>query len=107
MSDEITASAYHKQIKAIAKECLERAKESGEELSDVIWETVDGHEWVIYTRFHHQVLHLCDTDVAARLEDMGGADLSKGWDNVVMQATFLALEGDVSELAQEMEKDNE
>jgi hypothetical protein len=82
---------YWVEVEAMAKNCAVEAKQDGRELSEVVWEACDGHEWVIYTRFHFDVL-----------KHMGGPDLSKGWDHVVMSAAFLALEGDVSEKAQEL-----
>ncbi len=100
--DAITQKDYWEEIESLAKQCIEEAKEQDRELSEVIWETCDGHQWVIYTAYHHQVLQHCDADPAERFEDMGGPDMSKGWDNIVMQATYLVLEGDVSERAQRM-----
>jgi hypothetical protein len=93
---------YWVEVEAMAKNCAVEAKQDGRELSEVVWEACDGHEWVIYTRFHFDVLKHTGQDVADRFEDMGGPDLSKGWDHVVMSAAFLALEGDVSEKAQEL-----
>lgn len=101
--EDITQKAYWAEVEALAKSCIAEAKRYDRELSDVIWETCDGHQWVIYTYYQHQVLQHCRTGVAERFSDMGGPDLSKGWDDVVMQAAFLALEGDVSERAQELQ----
>jgi hypothetical protein len=107
MSDDITQSVYWKQVKALAQECIKEAGRSStadRDLYEIVHEMVDSHEWVIYTRFHHQILQHTDQDVAALFEDMGGPDLSKGWDNVVTQAAYLALEGDVLEAISRLER---
>ena len=101
MSDTITQKGYWDEVTDIAKACVNEARESKRELSEVIWETCDGHQWVIYTNYHHQVLQHTSQDPADRFTDIG-CDFSQGWDRVVMQAAFLALEGDVSEKAQEL-----
>ncbi len=93
--DEITQKAYWEEVASLAKACAEQAKAEDRELCEAVSEVCDGHQWVIYTFYHHQVLQHTDQDVADRMEDLGGPDLSKGWDNVVMQAAYLALEGDV------------
>lgn len=105
MSQEITLKEYRTEVTDIAKSCIVAAKEEDRELSDVIWDVCDSHQWVIYTYYQHQVLQHTSTDVAERFEELGGPGLTTGWNGIVAQAAFLALEGDVLDRAQELEQD--
>jgi hypothetical protein len=97
-----SAREYWKEVEEIARDCAERARDEDRELSEVVWETVDSHQWVIYNAYHYDVLRHTDQDVGARFEDMGGPSMKDGWEHVVLQAAFLALEGDVMEEAQDI-----
>jgi hypothetical protein len=105
--ETITQKAYWDEVASLAKNCADEAKEQERELSEVVWETCDGHQWVIYTFYQFQILQHTGQDVADRFSDMGGPDLKQGWDHVVMQAAFLAPEGDVMERAQELMNESE
>jgi len=45
----ITKQEYHEEVKSIARCVKEEAAKYGQDIYDVLHETVDGHEWVIYT----------------------------------------------------------
>lgn len=98
MSD-ITYSQYWKEVAELAADCVKEAKERGDELSDIIHESVDGHQWIIYTAYHTDVLKHTECDVSERFAEFGGPDLTRGWEGMTAQAAYLALESDVSDAA--------
>lgn len=101
--EEITQKAYWTEVEALAKDCVERFA-AGEDLYEAVNAACDGHHWIIYTFYHHQILQISDQDVSARFEEMGGP-ASKDWASLVMHAAYLALEGDVLDRAQRMQSE--
>jgi len=72
MSDFVINDYFlHQEARAIVDEILSQADE-GQDIEELIWQAVDGHEWVIYT---YKALKLCaecnTTDGEAMLEDAG------------------------------------
>lgn len=51
----ITQTEYQQEIQELAEAIQQEAKEYGNDLHDVAWETIDSHEWVIYTAKARQV----------------------------------------------------
>lgn len=98
---EIDSKHYWLEVSDTAAECAKQAKEEERDLYDVVHEMVDGHQWIIYTAYHHQVLQWSTQDAAALFDDMGGPDMKQGWDHVVQQAAYLVFHADVMEAAQE------
>jgi len=46
-----------------------------DDMSDRAYETVDGHQWVIYYSYAHQICQRCRTDYGEQfLEDVGNPD---------------------------------
>lgn len=44
------------EAKRLAQECFDEVDTNGEDPSEYLWQTCDGHEWVIYT---YKALLLC------------------------------------------------
>ena len=59
---------YYEEVSSLAKEIVKDAKERDDDVSDVMHEWVDGHEWIIYT---YKAKFVC---LASRHED---ADLDQ------------------------------
>lgn len=55
-NDLQTTSSYFREIQAIVYGCFEQARDEHREPSEILHETLDGHEWVIYTHKAKQVL---------------------------------------------------
>lgn len=70
MSDIIDIRTYRQEIESLARQCVEEARDYKCDLSTVIHETVDGHQWIIYNRYNLAVLQCTDNEDAA--EEMGG-----------------------------------
>jgi len=61
----------HQEARAIVEEILSQTDE-GQDIHDMIWQVVDGHEWVIYTYKALKLCAECNTgEGKALLEDTG------------------------------------
>lgn len=96
-TSKITEKEYWTEVKAIAREVRREAKERGEEETDVLAETVDSHQWVIYTWAAPYVLiHTRNADAAW---DVTGCDpIGKSYGQLMAVLAFFALHEDVSEV---------
>ena len=90
----MTEKEYWDEIKSLAESVTEEAKEYSRELSEVLWETIDGHEWVIYTARNFEVLAISPSD-GAYIENFGPEGIVK--DGVLNTAilTYAAMEQDI------------
>lgn len=95
MSDgEISQREYWAQVESIAKDVTEEARADGDDLYERLLETIDGHEWIIYTYKAEQVMRWTDSTDA--IEDAGGFDATgKSWAEIVTAFAFYALMQDV------------
>jgi hypothetical protein len=64
---KITRVQYREEIESLAKQVTQHAREHDEHIDDVLRETIDGHEWVLYYFYHkyvdcHSGLSACDID---------------------------------------------
>ena len=96
----------------IAEEAVEQAKdkpdleqdELKEAAEDIIndtllHETIDGHEWIIYTAYHLPILQWTD-NADYMVDNLGGADdvlKSSGVDGLHLAMAFWALYADVQD----------
>ena len=67
MSNNITEKSYNEEIDAIVIDLIDEIKRDSEFTDDLtgrfyelLHETIDGHEWVIYTYRHLQVLQISE-----------------------------------------------
>lgn len=98
MSDRITRSEYQEEIRSIADEAKKAVVEEGADLHDWIHETIDGHQWVIYTAYNHEVLAVCsnpDAGVEEGLIDANAAIKEGGMSRLTAQLAYCAMEEDV------------
>ena len=98
-TEPLTSHEYWQQVSSLVDNLLEEARDDGldrEDLDQRLWETIDGHEWVIYTGYHYEVLGHSDND-GYTVEQFGAESaVSDGQLNTAALA-FGALYGDVSE----------
>ncbi len=64
MDSDITYQQYWQEIQAVAQSVTEEAREYGREISEVLHETIDGHQWVIYTAYNYDVAKQSPNDDA-------------------------------------------
>lgn len=88
-----------REIDNLCKQAFDEARERQEEPYEVLWETLDSHQWVIYTAYNHHVLAQSRNDGYA--VDNWGADgiVEDGcirWDRLA----FGAMLGDCLETAE-------
>lgn len=104
MSD-ITYQTYWQEVLSLAESTLQEVTdehpdasedELREDLQERLWETVDGHQWVIYTANHYPVLHYSNNDAYA-IEEWGTDGLIEDGQLRTDRLAFGALYADVSE----------
>ena len=98
--NEMTQGDYWREVDSIVESLLEECrddKQDREGLDERLWETIDGHQWVIYTAYNFDVLRHSQNDgytvenfwVEGRIV----TDAGMNW----AALAFGALYGDVSE----------
>lgn len=58
MFKRLTEKEYWDEIKSIVDSVISESKEYDQDREDTLWETIDGHQWVIYTFYNYQVLSI-------------------------------------------------
>lgn len=97
MAKDITEQEYAAEVTGLADEALDLSEgEDNMDLYDAVHELVDGHQWVIYTAYHFDVLKHArdagDDAIEDHLEAIKGAE---NWRQMLKIATYAALQGDV------------
>ena len=87
---------YWNEVASVAAEVTAEAREHDRDISEVLWETIDGHEYVIYTAKAQAVLLHSQND-GALIEDCGGDAAAK--DGVLdwSARAYWAMQRDVQE----------
>ena len=97
---------YQIEVQSIAETVIDEVMEHGGELSDLVHENVDGHEWIIYTAYHQQIIDNCSYNDAYLdcygHEDLGRIMTEQGLDAVIQTRAFFALDHDVREAVEEL-----
>lgn len=93
--DAITQSEYFTQCQAIAVEAVKEAEGDRDRVYDSINETVDSHQWIIYTYYNLQVLTHSD-HAEAYFDDMDVLETSSFGETMMRLAAYAML-ADVSE----------
>lgn len=94
---------YYTEIRVLAKEALKAAKKSDRDedefIQDWVAETIDGHEFVIYTGKAQAVLLASDKS-GAYFDEFGGEDPMEGGDIAWSKLAYAAMCTDVQEQIQ-------
>ncbi len=107
---EISRTEYLKEIRSLAEEAARYARDgefgTGEQaregLSEWIWQTIDGHQWVIFAAYNFSVLDASDND-GAYVENYGSGGLvGDGVLNTVVLA-YAAMEADLNEALRDLD----
>lgn len=101
MTFEINDHILQKECESLAAEIVAELKDNlaggdtlesvRDEMNDRVWETIDGHQWVI---FNYQALMLCahcDTDEGESFLDEIGFEWKQGESTIYTIATQIAL----------------
>lgn len=113
--NDITHTQYWNEVKETAEFSLDACLTNGNDIRDFTHEVIDGHQWIIYTFYHDQILRFTDNDEAYQdcysNKDLGRVVAENGLDHVKMIQAFFAFEQDVngalSDLIQEKREDLE
>ena len=89
--NDLTHREYRNGIKTIC-EVIESEYEDGDAIHDHVWQSVDSHEWVIYTNYNLQVLRLADNDPEEWKHMVSESD---SWQSVIQTMAYKAMELDV------------
>lgn len=90
---DISYSEYWIEVCALAQSITSEAKEYDRDIEEVLHETIDGHEWVIYTHYNFDVAKHSPNDDAWK-DCYGSPELPDNFDAI---RAFFALEADVRE----------
>jgi hypothetical protein len=104
-----TRDDYQHEVERLARDAHEEARDHGRDLDVVIHETVDGHEWVIYTRFNASVL-ASSNNAEAGAEfggDLAGILRTRGVSGLLAVLACAAMMQDVREVAADLEDEDE
>lgn len=104
MTDDniITAQQYHAEIRSICQSALDEYKghheddEPDEWFHDWLHQTIDGHQWIIYTHYNSQVLTHSDNRDAA-WEIGGETPQADSYGQLMAVLAFYAMSQDVQD----------
>ena len=110
MSDEMTNREYWAEVSSLAESIQEETRDDMDGVFDCDWtrdeyeealrerlhETIDGHQWVIYTAYNYEVLRHSDND-GYMVEEFGADNLAPDGVLNTNALAFWALYADVSE----------
>jgi hypothetical protein len=98
MVRDITSCDYWSEIRSIAENVKQDVRENEGDVSDAVHEAIDGHQWVIYTGYHFDVLKHCSDEsvgIDEGLIDANAALAEGGLSRLTAQLAFCAMERDV------------
>ncbi len=99
-----TLTEYREAVASFAREAFDEAKETGNDASDIVTESVDGSDWIIYTGHNLAVLIHTDSDEAL-FDEMGSEALAGCEDSssTYQRIAFWAMRQDVMDYLSEHE----
>lgn len=70
---------YWQEVHSIVDSLIEEREpdDTEDDLQERLWEDVDGHEWVIYTGYHYEILQHTDND-SYYVDNFGADGLTDG-----------------------------
>ena len=100
MSEQLTERQYENEVKYIAREIMDEC-DNHEDRHDRLFETVDRHEWMTYSRYHLDILRHSNNS-SAYFEDYGPLKAESAAQAFEKMA-FAAFHADVSAALVELE----
>lgn len=106
-AEEDTGQDYLKTVKSVAQGIKEEYENYGDtDIEQMIHEQVDGNHYIIY--YHANLIVLQNSDNADAIDDVGmEIDTSQGWQNILTQVAYFAMEQDVRDALEELGYDGE
>jgi len=98
--NDLTRQEYNDEITNLAEIIEQESQEYDQETHDMVWETVDSHQWIIYTAYHLDILKQSDSEPQ---EWKHMVDESDSWKDVIQVMAFRVMEQDLYEELQERE----
>ena len=98
---QITKKQYQQEVEALAEQISSESLKYDRDICEVLHETIDGHQWVIYYAYHDDVLKHSEQDAEEIMasnfgtEYMGEVVKEGGLGRLKTLLAFTALEGDV------------
>jgi flagellar biosynthesis chaperone FliJ len=90
---------YHNEIMDLAKEVIQAVIDEGADYYDRLHEVIDSHKWIIYNRFHMEVIAHTNNEEAYQevygAEDFGRLVIDRGVSVLFQTIAFFAMEADV------------
>ena len=104
MENERSYKEYWDSVRSFAQELLDEYQvktqadyeKHRDDISDRLWETVDGTSWIIYTANAEAVMHHTDNEDAILDVGFDGSSV-KCWSDVVTQFAFYAMQQDLQD----------
>lgn len=99
---EISELEYRQEIDELAQQIVSDMQEYPEDyndLSEIVWEICDSHQWVIYTSYNLDVLKHCENEPN---EFTHMIDDSMGYREILNILAYQAMESDVYFKAREL-----
>ncbi len=100
MNTIITQREYTNEVESIAEAVYQEVRDYGGELHELASQAVDGHQWIIYTAYHAEILD-CATNLDAYHDVYSDADIGRlvaesGISAAIQAQAFFAFEQDVN-----------
>ena len=99
-SEQMTRHEYWAEVASLAETILEEGRAEGQSddeiASERLWETIDGHQWVIYTAYNYEVLAISPNN-GYSVENFGVESVVQDGGLNTAALAFGALYADVSE----------
>jgi len=117
--NDITSASYSTEINATAISIIDELMDEHdndleavkEALYDRIHETVDSHEWIIYTYHNAFVVRFSSNEDAYKdvygNEDLGALVCEKGPEGITLAMAYFAMSADLSEKCNEIIEEKE
>jgi len=98
IAESVTSEAFDEFDKGTQREIMENNQldEWRERLSDMLHETIDGHQWIIYTSYNYDVMRFSDNEGYA-VSEFGAESVIDDGALIVSAIAFWALHQDVLE----------
>lgn len=110
--DNLSSHDYWKEVSEVAQSILDELEiqssddyeDKRDEISDYLFETVDGHQWIIYTFYNKEILR--HTNNESYSEDNFGTEgyADKSYDEIGLQIAFWAFYADIQDNLYELEQ---
>jgi hypothetical protein len=101
----ITSTEYREELKSLAADIVAEHEDYAE-AHDLVHETIDGHQWIIYTAYNNDIVQISDNHDAYldvyNQEDLGQIVMDKGIDGLTLTRAFFAMSQDLNDAIHEI-----